>query len=125
MQIGFYFDQSRCTGCCTCVVACKDWYDVPAGPASRARITVNESGRYPHPSLSYLFSACWHCADPSCVEACPVKAISKRQVNGIVVVDRERAWAKTAASVWRHVSIRRLNFVPRRRRKDGKMRLVF
>ena len=25
MQIGFYFDQTRCTGCGACQVACKDW----------------------------------------------------------------------------------------------------
>jgi anaerobic dimethyl sulfoxide reductase subunit B (iron-sulfur subunit) len=34
MQLAFYFDQTRCTGCYTCVVACKDWHDIPAGPAS-------------------------------------------------------------------------------------------
>ena len=32
MQIGFYFDQTRCTGCSACRVACKDWNDIPAGP---------------------------------------------------------------------------------------------
>jgi len=34
MQLGFYFDQTRCVGCLTCVVACKDWHDIPAGPAN-------------------------------------------------------------------------------------------
>ena len=89
MQIGFYFDQSRCTGCCACVVACKDWHDIPAGPASWVRVIVNESGKYPDPSLSHLFSPCWHCAKPLCVEACPADAITKREEDGIVVVDRE------------------------------------
>lgn len=98
MQIGFYFDQSRCTGCYTCVVACKDWHDVPAGPASWARIVVNESGKYPNPSLSYLFSACWHCAKPSCMEACPVGAIMKRGEDGIVVVDKETCLGKTCGA---------------------------
>ncbi|MEE8174036.1 MAG: 4Fe-4S binding protein [Dehalococcoidia bacterium] len=32
--MAFYFDQTRCTGCYACSVACKDWDDVPAGPAS-------------------------------------------------------------------------------------------
>jgi len=94
MQIGFYFDQSRCTGCCTCAVACKDWHDVPAGPARLARILENESGRYPNPSLSYLFSACWHCAKPACIEACPAGAIAKREEDGIVVVDRDACLGK-------------------------------
>jgi len=98
MQIGFHFDQSRCTGCCTCVVACKDWHDVPAGPASRARIIVYESGTYPNPSLSHLFSACWHCAQPSCAEACPVNAITKREEDGIVVVDRDVCLGKACGA---------------------------
>jgi anaerobic dimethyl sulfoxide reductase subunit B (iron-sulfur subunit) len=25
MQYGFYFDGTRCTGCHTCVIACKDY----------------------------------------------------------------------------------------------------
>jgi len=47
MQMGFYFDQTRCTGCFTCVVACKDWHDVPPGPASWMRVTTVEKGKYP------------------------------------------------------------------------------
>jgi Fe-S-cluster-containing dehydrogenase component len=33
VQLGFYFDQTRCTGCNTCADACKDFNDIPAGPA--------------------------------------------------------------------------------------------
>jgi len=96
MQIGFFFDQSRCTGCYTCVVACKDWHDVPAGPASWIRVITNEGGRFPNPSLSYLFSPCFHCDNPPCIEACPVGAITKRKEDGIVVVDREACLGKTS-----------------------------
>ena len=28
-QMGFYFDQTRCIGCYTCSVACKDWHNIP------------------------------------------------------------------------------------------------
>ena len=54
MQLGFYFDQTRCTGCCTCMVACKDWNDIPAGPASWRRITSVEEGDALDPFLAYL-----------------------------------------------------------------------
>ncbi|MFX1457608.1 MAG: 4Fe-4S dicluster domain-containing protein, partial [Promethearchaeota archaeon] len=37
-QMGFYFDQTRCTGCFTCSVACKDWNDIKAGPENWMRI---------------------------------------------------------------------------------------
>ncbi|OGP62436.1 MAG: hypothetical protein A2169_07525 [Deltaproteobacteria bacterium RBG_13_47_9] len=86
---GFYFDQTRCTNCLTCVVACKDWHNVPAGPHSWIRIKTIEEGRYPNLHVCFLVQCCYHCAKPSCVEVCPVRAIQKREDNGIVVVDRE------------------------------------
>jgi len=89
MQIGFYIDQSRCIGCYTCVVACKDWHDIPAGPASWRRVITLEKGRYPKLFMAFLSVSCLHCAQPTCVPACPVNAISKRNEDGIVVVDRE------------------------------------
>lgn len=89
MQTGFYFDQTRCTGCYTCVVACKDWHDVPAGPASWMRVTTIEEGKYPNPFVAFLAIPCYHCAEPACVEACPAGAITKRAEDGIVVVNRE------------------------------------
>lgn len=89
MQIGFYFNQTRCTGCYACIVACKDWHDVPAGPANWMRVLYNEEGKFPEVSVSYLAASCYHCAEPLCMPACPAKAISKRKEDGIVVVDRE------------------------------------
>jgi len=89
MQLAFYFDQTRCTGCYTCVVACKDWHDVPAGPASWRRVLTIERGEYPNPFVAFLSTACYHCAEPACIPACPANAISKREGDGIVVVDRE------------------------------------
>ena len=89
MQMGFYFDQSRCTGCYTCCVACKDWNDIPAGPAHWRRVTSREWGTYPEVYLTYFSLSCSHCEKPACAVACPVSAIAKRQEDGIVVVDRE------------------------------------
>jgi anaerobic dimethyl sulfoxide reductase subunit B (iron-sulfur subunit) len=89
MQIGFYFDQTRCTGCSACRVACKDWHDVPAGQVNYMRINYTEKGRCPNVFVAYTVGPCFHCLDPVCMPACPVGAISKRAEDGIVVVDRE------------------------------------
>ena len=45
-QMGFYFDQTRCTGCYACVVACKDWHDIDAGPVSWMRVNTIEKGKF-------------------------------------------------------------------------------
>lgn len=94
MQMGFYFDQTRCTACYSCVVACKDWHDVPAGPASWRKVTTIEKGKFPDLSVTFLSLSCCHCANPACVAACPVNAISKREEDGIVIVDREKCLGK-------------------------------
>ena len=75
MQLAFYFDQTRCTGCYACAVACKDWHDVPAGPAKWINVVAIERGKYPEPFLAYLPSHCYHCIKPACVSACPVDGV--------------------------------------------------
>lgn len=93
MQMAFYFNQERCIGCYACVVACKDWNDVPAGPASWRRVTTFERGKFPQVKVLHLSMACNHCAHPLCRLACPSGAISKREEDGVVVVDPERCVA--------------------------------
>ena len=88
--MGFYFDQTRCTGCYTCVVACKDWHNINAGAVSLLRLKTIEKGEFPHPFVAHLVTACLHCANPPCVSACPEKAILKRDIDGIVIVDRDK-----------------------------------
>jgi anaerobic dimethyl sulfoxide reductase subunit B len=96
MQIAFYFDQNLCTGCDVCIVACKNWHDVPPGPASWRRVTTIEKGTYPDVFLAFLATSCYHCANPACITACPANAITKRQTDGVVVVDRDSCIGKDA-----------------------------
>ncbi|MBI2953924.1 MAG: 4Fe-4S dicluster domain-containing protein [Chloroflexi bacterium] len=88
MQLGFYFDQRRCNGCYTCVIACKEWHGIPAGTAFWRRLITIEEGRFPRPWLAHISLSCFHCATPACVPACPASAIHKRDEDGIVVVDQ-------------------------------------
>ena len=89
-QLGFYIDQSRCSGCYTCTVACKDWNDISAGPVHWRWVISIENGKYPYPRVVNLSLSCLHCTDAPCIEACPVDAIIKREEDGIVSVDREK-----------------------------------
>ena len=45
-QIGFYFDQTRCIGCHTCSVACKDWHNIEAGSINWRRVILIEKGKF-------------------------------------------------------------------------------
>jgi len=90
MQVGFYFDQTRCIGCFACAVACKDWHDIPAGPEKWMQILYNEKGQFPKVFVSYMINPCFHCEKPVCVPVCPVGAIIKREEDGIVIVDSDR-----------------------------------
>lgn len=94
MQMGFFFDQSRCDGCYACSVACKDWHDVPAGPASWLRITTIERGKFPDVSVAFLQNSCYHCEQSPCVSACPATAIAKNEDDGIVVVNSDMCLGK-------------------------------
>ncbi|MFW9969024.1 MAG: 4Fe-4S dicluster domain-containing protein [Candidatus Odinarchaeota archaeon] len=91
--MGFYFDQTRCTGCYTCSVACKDWNDNQVGINWR-KIKIIEEGNFPTLFLAYLSIACNHCVNPPCMKACPVEAIIKREIDGIVTVDSKKCIGK-------------------------------
>jgi anaerobic dimethyl sulfoxide reductase subunit B (iron-sulfur subunit) len=53
------------------------------------RVIYIEKGKFPNPSVSYMIAPCWHCLDPVCIPACPVGAITKREGDGIVLVDNQ------------------------------------
>lgn len=87
MQLGFFFDQTRCIGCQTCVVACKDWNDLPAETVHWRRVTTYEEGKFPDVSVVHVSVSCNHCGRPACAEACPENAIQKREADGVVLID--------------------------------------
>lgn len=87
MRMAFYFDQSRCMGCNSCTVACKDWYNVNPGPVRYRKHNTYETdgaGAF----YSFVMS-CNHCENPACMAACGAGAITKRS-DGIVTVDRSK-----------------------------------
>lgn len=89
-QYAFYFDQTRCMGCQTCVVACKDWNNVQPGQAKWRNLHDTELGIFPNTKVFMTLYACNHCQNPACVDACPFEAIYKRPEDGIVIIDREK-----------------------------------
>ena len=96
-QLGFFVDLSKCTGCKTCQVACKDKNNLEVGRNFRrvseyAGGTWKEvHGAWQQDVFAYYVSiACNHCAKPGCVEVCPKQAITKRADNGLVLIDQKK-----------------------------------
>jgi anaerobic dimethyl sulfoxide reductase subunit B (iron-sulfur subunit) len=58
------------------------------------RVKTIEKGKYPDLFVAFLPVTCYHCAEPSCAAACPIGAITKRDADGIVTLDREECLGK-------------------------------
>ena len=96
-QLGFFIDVSKCVGCKTCQVACKDLNNLEVGRNFRQVVEYAGGdwkplhGAWVQDVFAYYVSvACNHCAKPACAEVCPKDAISKRADNGLVLVDQKK-----------------------------------
>lgn len=94
-QLGFFVDVAKCTGCKTCVIACKDEKDLEAGRNFRhvAEYAGGEweesDGAWTQNVFAYYVSiACNQCADPACTKVCPTGAHAKRASDGLVLIDQ-------------------------------------
>lgn len=86
-QHGFFYDQSRCTGCHACSILCKTWNNMDPGPEKWMRVFQWEEGRFPNVRVRVLAVPCYHCENPACLRACPGGAIVKEERFGAVLVD--------------------------------------
>lgn len=114
--VGLLFDGTLCIGCRACIAACKEANDMPAeftplhtpsgttealwdAPLDISGKTLNIIKAYRDGSGAvkdqekdgYAFTklSCYHCVDPSCVSACPVSAMLKDPVTGIVSYSKD------------------------------------
>ena len=78
-------DVNRCTGCHSCVIACKEQNLTPKGYFNTTIVT-KEQGTFPKAWLSYTPELCHHCENAPCIEACGFDATFALE-NGIVVTD--------------------------------------
>ncbi|MBI2389159.1 MAG: hydrogenase 2 operon protein HybA [Deltaproteobacteria bacterium] len=104
--LGLLFDGTLCIGCRACVAACKeangmppertmleggDYWDAPLDLSGK---TLNVIKCYRdgagtrkdevNDGFAFTKTSCMHCVDPSCVSVCPVSAMTKDPVTGIV-----------------------------------------
>lgn len=103
--VGMLYDSTLCIGCKACVSACKQANGMPPEatgqpepmwdtPLETSGSTLNVIKLYQNGSAdhkdqeidgyAFMKRHCLHCVDPSCVSACPVSAMTKDPVTGIV-----------------------------------------
>lgn len=91
-------DVTRCVGCKSCQVACKNWNQLPAAqteftgsyenppdllPECWSRVRFNEYAEGDTIKWYFTFISCMHCSDPACLSICPSNAISQTELKTI------------------------------------------
>jgi Fe-S-cluster-containing dehydrogenase component len=107
--VGLLYDSTLCIGCKACVSACKDvngmppefsdnekLWDTPLDLSGKTLnvIKVYEDGNAltkdsEKDGFAFMKVSCMHCVDPSCVSVCPVSAMTKDPVSGIVSYNKD------------------------------------
>jgi Fe-S-cluster-containing dehydrogenase component len=107
--VGLLYDSTLCIGCKACVSACKEVNDMPPEfsredklwdtPLDISGKTLNvikvykdgncETKDAEKDGFAFMKVSCLHCVDPSCVSACPVSAMTKDTVTGIVSYNKD------------------------------------
>ncbi|MDB9741629.1 dimethyl sulfoxide reductase anchor subunit [Akkermansiaceae bacterium] len=80
-QYSFSVDLDKCTGCKACVVACHSRNGLDANESWRDVGKITSMATQEQQTVT---TACHHCADPACMNGCPVGAYEKMPDTGIV-----------------------------------------
>ncbi len=97
MPKGFFFNNTRCMGCRTCVLACKDYHNHDSNQAFRMVLDyeggswniTNQTATPQHVFAYHISLACNHCLQSVCTQVCPTGAMHKDDL-GLVWPDAEK-----------------------------------
>ncbi len=84
-RYGMLVDLDRCTGCRSCMEACKIENNTPEG-TFWMYVFRFEEGEYPNTNVSFVPRPCQHCDNAPCVKVCPTGARYKR-ADGLVATN--------------------------------------
>jgi formate dehydrogenase iron-sulfur subunit len=107
-RMGFLIDTSRCIGCRSCQVACKQWNKLEADKTANRGTYENPRDLTPHlynrirfiekadgggVRWMFLNERCVHCGDAGCMKVCPSPGALYRTKEGFVAFDKEKCIA--------------------------------
>lgn len=90
---GMLIDLTRCTGCSSCALACKESNglpnaDVPPQALDSETYTFVEAREVTtaggQTETRYVKRQCMHCLNPACVSACPAAAMYKSEAGPVI-----------------------------------------
>lgn len=105
-EITMLHDVVRCSACRACMVACKQWHDLPADMSTpfegqyqshkdltshtlnliQMQERIDSKGKF---HWDFFKKQCMHCGNPACLNGCPEEAIEKMP-SGAVVIDEDK-----------------------------------
>ena len=83
-------DLDRCSGCDSCIVACKFENNVTLGHYWNRVMSIGPTGEYPEINMYWLPVACQQCEDAPCISVCPTGASYRDSDNDVVLIDKEK-----------------------------------
>ena len=86
-KLGMVIDLHKCTGCGTCVIACKSENNIQDGVLWGNRTSKTE-GEFPNVKYSFYPTLCNQCDEPPCINANPDGCLYKGP-GGITMIDAE------------------------------------
>lgn len=90
MAKGLLINLDRCTGCDSCIVACKLENRLPLGSFYNKVIAIGPTGTFPDVEKYWLPSQCQQCENPQCVAVCPTGASYRDPETGYVLIDKDK-----------------------------------
>jgi Fe-S-cluster-containing dehydrogenase component len=83
-------DLDRCSGCDSCIVACKFENGVALGNYWNRVLAIGPHGEYPDIQMYWLPVQCQQCENSPCVGVCPTGASYRDPDNNVVLIDKEK-----------------------------------
>lgn len=82
-------DLDRCSGCDSCIAACKHENGLGLGVYRNDVVLAGPFGEWPRVQQYWIPTQCQQCDNAACIEVCPTGASYRDDENGLVLIDAE------------------------------------